>query len=81
MYREIKRHIHCDAIVREVVKNRGKNEQIRGFLYEMCNLSCGEEKAENCHYSNVFSCKELQESVLHPGMWSVAWQSTQDNKE
>lgn len=82
LHRQVRQHIHCDAISEEVCtikKIPYYSDDFYDFLHQTCILSCGEEKAGICSVGTRCNCETVCEMLLHPTVLSAAIQSIREN--
>ena len=85
-FHELRRHIHCDAIL-EVYLGRWCVDYIyddddvkQAIDEEVCQKICGYDVWEDCDANN-FWCEKCQKHILDPTKLRAAIQSVKDNQE
>jgi hypothetical protein len=82
---ELRRHIHCDALLSACLDATGEYEYdadgIACDIDELVCDACEYARDDECDKAPCFSCEIVQEALLTPTMLAAARQSVRENME
>ena len=86
-FQEIKRHIHCDALLDEYFKSEMysmgdeyTDDEVWEWIRDKCLDVCGVEARKDCE-TNPFSCMEIIATIENINSRKAAEESVRENEE